>query len=121
MIHPPIDSFRAAAARRSPHHRLSHVLDQRLGRALRLVDGRETPWASATFTGARHRFHFVFDDAPMGPAERAATAALAEDEWALNGHIVADVALRWGYAEPQAGHDPIMLYVEILTVADAAG
>ncbi|MEY4269478.1 MAG: hypothetical protein RLZZ58_694 [Pseudomonadota bacterium] len=120
MIHPPIDSFRVAAARRSPHHRLSHALTQRLGRMLRLVDSRETPWASATFTGARHRFHFVVEDVPMGTAERGRITALAEAEWGLHGHVVADVALRWGYTEPQAGHDPIMLNVEMLTVADAA-
>jgi hypothetical protein len=121
MIHPPIDSFRVAAARRSPHHRLGHMLSARLGRALRQVDSRELPWASATFAGARHRFHFVVEDAPMHAAERARIAALAEEEWALAGHVVADVALRWGYAEPDAGRDPILLNVEILTVADTTG
>lgn len=119
MIHPPIESFRIDAARRSPHHRLGHSLEQRLGRALRLVDRRETPWASATFTGARHRFHFLVEDAPMGAAARADIAALAESEWHVPGHIVADVTLRWGYADAAADKDPIMLKVEILTVADA--
>jgi hypothetical protein len=119
MIHPPIDSFRMAAVRRSPHHRLSHGLQQRVGPALRLVDSRETPWASATFTGARHRFHFIVEDAPMNRTARDAVAALTEAEWTLTGHIVADVALRWGYADADAAYDPMMLNVEILTVADA--
>lgn len=81
---------------------------------------RETPWASATFTGARHLFHFLVEEGGVDAAARTHIASLAEAEWCLPGHIVADVTHRWGYADDAVARDPVMLTVEILTVADAA-
>jgi hypothetical protein len=71
-------------------------------------------WASITFTGARHRFGLRLS----GPGARTAADAfldgLGEREFALNGHIVADIALKGDVAEE--GEDVVRLTLEALTV-----
>ena len=47
-----------------------------------------TRWASATFAGARHRLTLA---APASPALDAWLATLPEAEFALPGHLVADL------------------------------
>lgn len=47
-------------------------------------------WASATFAGARHE---ILLSATDGAALRAWLAALPEAEFALRGHLVADLAV----------------------------
>lgn len=49
-----------------------------------------TPWASVTFTGARHRFTLA---AVRSPALDAWLGRLAETEFRLRGHLVADLAV----------------------------
>lgn len=49
-----------------------------------LRSSRSEPWASVTFTGERHVYAF----APGAPP-----AALSEAEFALRGHIVADLTV----------------------------
>lgn len=71
------------------------------------------PWASATFSGARHLLTLCLD----GPGARAAAAAflagIEEREFALKGHILADIAavdLR------EDGENLVRLTLEALTV-----
>jgi hypothetical protein len=60
------------------------------GCAVRVESQRQTAWASATFTGARHEFTLVAD---RDDSLDAWLAALSEAEFALRGHLVADVAM----------------------------
>ena len=94
-----------------PHRRLRVLLMREL--PLGMAAGASTfrPWASASFVGARHIF-------PCTPAVgegaamcRALQDRLSATEWALPGHIVADVAVEWDA-------DPQRLRIEILTVED---
>ena len=49
-----------------------------------------TPWASATFVGTQHRLTIVVDPVP-GLRDRI--DALPDTEFAMRGHIVADLAV----------------------------
>lgn len=70
-----------------------------------------TRWASATFAGARHMLRL---SAPPSPALIAWIAALPEAEFALRGHLVADLSVA---AVRHAG-DIITMELEILTVEE---
>lgn len=65
---------------------------------LRPIGSSSEPWASITFTGTRHRFVFA-----AGPD----LAGLEDIDWALAGHVVADIV-----AQSQADR----LIVEALTL-----
>lgn len=56
-----------------------------------LLASRSHPWASATFTGARHRLRLAVPDTD---AARAWADALPEAEFRLPRQLVADVAVR---------------------------
>lgn len=55
-----------------------------------VVSASQTAWASATFTGARHRLTLV---APPGQATDDWLAGLPDVEFDLRGHLVADLAV----------------------------
>ena len=55
---------------------------------LSLAESEMQRWASATFTGARHRITLV---GAASPALDGWLAALPETDFALRGHLVADV------------------------------
>ena len=81
------------------------------GIILTVVAAAATPWASVTFTGARHRFTLA--------AARSALldrwlAALAEAEFRLRGHLVADLAVT---GATHSG-EPAEIVLEALTVED---
>ncbi len=94
-----------------PHRRLRHLLARELPHGLLLGASTLRPWASANFVGGRHLFPCAFAVGEAATLARALQASLGAVEWALPGHIVADVAV-----EPagEAG----MLRIEILTVED---
>lgn len=75
---------------------------------------RSRPWASVTFSGARHELLLRLS----GPsAERAAdqlTARLDSAEFKLRGHILADIA---SVSAEKAGED-LRLRLEALTVEE---
>lgn len=73
-----------------------------------LLASSTSPWASATFVGARHSIALRFDD-PR--AAEAAADTLGEMEFSLNRHLVADIG---GTVADAAGR----LDVEALTVED---
>ena len=68
----------------------------RLGRALAAEPGvvvtarTATRWASATFTGARHELRLTV---PASPAIEQWLADLPEADFAIPGHLVADLAI----------------------------
>ena len=51
------------------------------------------PWVSLTFAGARHRLGVRIAGQTAGVAASAFLAGLEEREFALHGHILADIAL----------------------------
>jgi hypothetical protein len=91
-----------------PHARLAVALTSLLGGEI--VESRRTPWVSATFAGARHRYRFRV---PNGAhAERD---SLDEREFELPGHILADIEL----SDETECPDAFFFTIEALTVEDA--
>ncbi len=82
-----------------------------------LIAAEQRDWASATFSGARHRLEWLLPaesgegDLPHG------VAALPEHEFHLPGQIVADCASEAGdMSVDQAGRFWRTVHVELLTV-----
>lgn len=73
-----------------------------------LLSSASTPWASATFVGARHSIALRFDDPH---AADAAAKLIGELDFQLRRHLVADIG---GTVTDDAGR----LDVEALTVED---
>lgn len=89
------------------HRALTNAL-LKLATPAEMHSSRERPWASVTFTGARHWFALS-----VGPARvDAITALLPDFEFDLPGHLVADIAV----AGTRADGDRILLEIEALTV-----
>lgn len=107
MLHAPLH----ARLRRSPHSRLRRLLAARIAPQMAITDNGARDWASASFTGERHRFTCVADGALVIAELRA---ALAEADWRLPGHIVADVTVEADGSRTEGR----TLLIEILTVAD---
>ena len=70
-----------------------------------------TRWASVTFTGARH--HLTLSGEPW-PALDAWLDALPEAEFALRGHLVADLVV----TRVRRGAEAVTMELEILTVEE---
>lgn len=73
------------------------------------------PWCSATFVGAQHRLVLTLTGPDANEAATTLAAALAEADFALSGHIVADVAVD---ALLREGPDSTTLVLAILTIED---
>ena len=71
-------------------------------------------WASVTFRGARHRVALTLAGTGAAAAADAFLAGLAETEFDLRGHILADIAL----ASDERDGDCVRLRLEALTVED---
>ncbi len=94
-----------------PHRGLRHLLVRELPPGLTPGASTLRPWASASFVGARHLFRCLLAAGDSEAVRRALHDRLNAAEWALPGHIVADVAV-------ECGDDPQTLRIEILTVED---
>ncbi len=84
--------------------------DQRLT----VEDVRSRSWASATFTGARHELRFRVEGEGAQAAADAFLADLGTAEFALRGHILADIAL----VSQQRSADTATVSLEALTVEE---
>lgn len=71
---------------------LSAVL-QLAGPRAELLRHSERPWASATFSGARHRIALAFPGIDGIEAAEAFIAFLPEHEFAIAGQLVADATI----------------------------
>lgn len=94
--------------RRDAHAHLLRALLAQLGLAPeQIIASAQTPWASATFSGARHEV-----SVSLAGQQADAIAALESHEFDLPGHLVADLrATRIDTAgAPQ-------LHIEALTIA----
>lgn len=94
-----------------PHRRLRHLLLRELPAGLAVGASIFRPWASASFVGARHIFPCTLAVGDAVLMRRALDDRLSATEWALAGHIVADVVV-------ECGDQPDRLRIEILTVED---
>lgn len=76
---------------------------------------RSRSWASVTFAGARHELSFRLEGAGAEDAAARFVAGLEAAEFALRGHVVADIALVGEERRPGCAR----LCLEALTVEDA--
>ena len=85
-----------------------------------LEEHRGTCWASATFTGMRHLLRLRFSGAAAVQAGEHLAAALADHEFRIAGHIVADIALAERRLRSE-GTPALTLIIEALTVENPGG
>ncbi|MEL6875883.1 MAG: hypothetical protein AAGM33_10440 [Pseudomonadota bacterium] len=78
---------------------------------IRLV--RQRPWASITFSGTRYCFDLDLSERPDEDVFTKAEKTLADHEFNLDGHFVADLLVR--PTSPEAGQ---FCQVEILAIID---
>jgi hypothetical protein len=82
----------ARRARRPWLQLLAELMAQAEERAA-LIRHRETPWASVTFTGTRHRVTVAFTGAEAIVAGERFIAALPDHEFSIPGQLVADASV----------------------------
>ena len=92
-----------------PHARLGGALTNLSGGVL--LESRQTPWASATFSGARHSFVF---HVPHGAGGGQLTE-VEERQFDLPGHLLADI----GICDLEEEVGGARFTIEALTVEDA--
>ncbi|WP_294389781.1 hypothetical protein [uncultured Sphingomonas sp.] len=94
-----------------PHaHLIRHLIARTDGTAS-VPQASWRPWCSATFSGARHRIRLA---APLAAADWL-TEHLEEMEFAIPGHVVAEIALD----NVQMQGELLMLDIAALTVEQA--
>jgi hypothetical protein len=96
------------------HQRLCDVLLAKL-RPARLHSAKETPWASITFSGARHHYVFDLDGSEAGPRGTDFAAMGLCEEFSLRGHVVADLSVTANAPQKEGAR----ITVEALTVEAA--
>lgn len=91
---------------------LTRAITQQARRAdctVEIVTADWEQWASATFVGARHQITLA---APLNPAIERWLGGLADAEFAISGHLVADLAIN----ATRKSADRVEAELEILTV-----
>jgi hypothetical protein len=78
------------------HHRLGLAIRHYLGEECSISGSHMRDWASATFIGARHHFHF---DVPISgrtisPEMQSRINGLADQDFDMSGHLVADISVQ---------------------------
>ena len=81
-----------------------------------LTEFRSTDWRSLTFAGERHRIQLRIPGPGATAIAEQLTADLGEAEFAIAGHIVADIAVDGTMIEHPGG--AVSLAIEALTVED---
>ncbi len=80
-----------------------------------LEEHRGTSWASATFTGMRHVMRLRFNGDQAVQTAQWLVRTLPEHEFALSGHLVADIAITESHRRSE-GEPSMTLIIEALTV-----
>ncbi len=83
----------ATRTRRTPADRLRAALLALAGEGAQIVRHRETPWASITFAGTRHRVVLEFSGIGAVETGEAFIAQLPEHEFAIARQLVADATV----------------------------
>ncbi|MGV3770515.1 MAG: hypothetical protein ACO1NM_10840 [Sphingobium phenoxybenzoativorans] len=99
--------------RRDPHKRLMASILALAGPNASVESISVHPWASATFQGSRHKIVLIFtgDNAQQRVALFIDQAP--EAEFAISGHIVADLAIDGRWTDPNAALDPPQVRVAL--------
>ena len=92
--------------RRDPHTRVIAQLLELAGPESSVIATSVRPWASATFTGARHKIVLCFggDEQEQRAAEFA--SSLPEAEFTIAGHVVADACVDEQKIQYRQQHQP---------------
>lgn len=119
MIHHAAPIGRAAphlASRRSadPLPQLLRQLAARAGGPCLFEQTASRPWCSAMFQGRRHAMTLRLEGSDASARADALSAGLADAEWPLNGHFVADMVID----ERQDRDDGVTLILSALTIED---
>lgn len=80
-----------------------------------LEEHRGTAWASATFSGMRHVMRVRLDGTQGLETGRWLASILPEHEFAIAGHLVADIAITRTHRRDE-GKPAMTLVIEALTV-----
>jgi hypothetical protein len=95
-----------------------------LGQVLKLAGGHgellrhdERPWASVTFSGTRHTIALAFEGADAVAAAEIVIDRLADHEFDVPGHIVADAQVREVTQTFSPSHK-MLVEMEILLLED---
>lgn len=100
--------------RRDPHTRVIAQLSDLAGADISVIATSSRPWASATFTGARHIVVMKLHGADhAGQADRLA-GNLPDAEFSITGHIVADACMD----ERRNGAAETIVHLSVLTIED---
>jgi hypothetical protein len=78
---------------RGVSERLREALEELCDGHARIVRHGEKSWASITFAGARHRLELDFQGAAAVEAGETFIATLAEHEFTIPGHLVAEATV----------------------------
>ena len=81
------------APRRQPWMALVTAVMRLAGDRAELIRHGETPWASITFSGSRHKIALAYRGAEAVAAGEAFISALSEHEFEIPGQLVADAAI----------------------------
>ena len=79
--------------RRDCHGRLIAAVLEMADGAAQVEDASLKPWCSATFVGAQHRITLLLDGEEAADRSHALAKALPEAEFAIPGHLVADLTI----------------------------
>lgn len=102
----------------NPHGRLMRALSALAGEGSELLSSSSTLWASATFSGARHEAALRLTGDGAHDRAEALADSLPEAEFALAGHIVADVTVEALVLDHEGGEETALLRIAALTVED---
>lgn len=86
----------------------------KLGAAVAIETLASRPWASITLAGERHRLSLCLPGPGAAAAADAFLDGLAERDFTLHGHILADIVL----AERSDEDEQVRLILEALTVEE---
>ncbi len=85
---------RRTRTRRGPAERLREAIAELAGPQAQITAHSLRPWASITFSGARHTIELLFEGAEAMASAEAFLDALPEHEFAIPGQLVADAAIQ---------------------------
>ncbi len=95
--------------------RLARAIAQQLDVLYRIEHAQSDSWASATFAGATHYLVVTLEGADAQQAADRIGNEIADVDYELRGHIVADIAV----AGRERCDDGVILTIEALTIVDA--
>jgi hypothetical protein len=93
------------------HRHLRDALLAKLSPA-RLHTAQETPWASITFSGARHHYVIDLDGNDAGSRSKNFVSQGLFEEFCLRGHVVADLTVMANAPQKEGAR----ITIEALTV-----